>query len=174
MKKSSRFASFFCLFSTLLVTSCGKSLEQSTEELNKVFKALSNLEEISVVFTRNQDDVDSVQSLISIMDSEEGLEILKKSNLKEKFLTPLDSVSSLAEFFGAEAKAVGEEVKAAKPSKEELQTAYDKLGDMHIKYVVILEYVSNPSGKIADWNRKMMKFSDDWNEFEGWWNREMR
>lgn len=107
MKKSSRFASFFCLFSTLLVTSCGKSLEQSTEELNKVFKALSNLEEISVVFTRNQDDVDSVQSLISIMDSEEGLEILKKSNLKEKFLTPLDSVSSLAEFFGAEAKAVG-------------------------------------------------------------------
>ena len=87
MKKSSRFASFFCLFSTLLVTSCGKSLEQSTEELNKVFKALSNLEEISVVFTRNQDDVDSVQSLISIMDSEEGLEILKKSNLKEKFLS---------------------------------------------------------------------------------------
>ena len=94
--------------------------------------------------------------------------------MKEKFLTPLDSVSSLAGFYGAEAKAVGEEIKAAKPSKEELQTAYDKLGDMHIKYVVILEYVSNPSGKIADWNRKMMKFSDDWNEFEAWWNREMR
>ena len=172
MKKSSCFASLLCLFSTLLVTSCGKSLEQSTEELNKAFQALGRLQEISI-FAKNKDDIDHVYGTITVMNNNEGIAILKESKEREKWLTSPDSVSSLAEFFGAELKAVGEEIKAAKPSKEELQTAYDKLGDMHIKFVVILEYALNPSGNLADWNRKMMKFSDDWNEFEGWWNREM-